>query len=55
MNLTKIVKHVKSEKVARLATVASNLQPYLTPVVYVLNNNSIFIPLDQLFGSPDLH
>lgn len=47
MNFNQILKIVKSEKVARLATAAPNLQPYLTPVVFVLYKNSIFIPLDH--------
>jgi PPOX class probable F420-dependent enzyme len=47
LNLNQILKIVKSEKVARLATASPNLQPYLTPVVFVLYKNSIFIPLDH--------
>lgn len=47
MNIKKILKIVKSAKVARLATAAPNLQPYLTPVVFVLEKTNIFIPLDQ--------
>lgn len=42
-----MLKSVKSAKVAHLATAASNLQPYVTPVVFVVVNNYIFIPLDH--------
>lgn len=42
-----MLKSVKSAKVAHLATAASNLQPYVTPVVFVVDNNYIFIPLDH--------
>ena len=42
-----MLKLVKSAKVAHLATAASNLQPYVTPVVFVVDNNYIFIPLDH--------
>jgi PPOX class probable F420-dependent enzyme len=38
---------IKSARIGRLATAASNLQPYLTPVVFVIEQNSIFIPLDD--------
>jgi PPOX class probable F420-dependent enzyme len=42
-----MLKLVKSAKVAHLATAASNLQPYVTPVVFVVDSNYIFIPLDH--------
>jgi PPOX class probable F420-dependent enzyme len=42
-----MLKSVKSAKVAHLATAASNLQPYVTPVVFVVDSNYIFIPLDH--------
>jgi PPOX class probable F420-dependent enzyme len=42
-----MLKSVKSAKVAHLATAASNLQPYVTPVVFVVVENNIFIPLDH--------
>ena len=29
------------------ATAASNLQPYATPVVFILHNGKIYVPLDQ--------
>jgi coenzyme F420-0:L-glutamate ligase/coenzyme F420-1:gamma-L-glutamate ligase len=38
---------IKSARIGRLATASSNLQPYLTPVVFVIEQNSIFIPLDD--------
>lgn len=46
MNLRSILKLIKPAKVAHLATAASNLQPYITPVVFVLEKDKIFIPLD---------
>jgi len=46
LNLNQILKLIKSARVARLATTASDLQPYLTPVVFILVKNNIFIPLD---------
>ena len=47
MNLNQILKLIKSARVAHLATTALNLQPYLTPTVFVLDKNNIFIPLDH--------
>lgn len=47
LNLRSILKLIKSAKVAHLATAASNLQPYITPVVFVLEKDKIFIPLDN--------
>lgn len=47
MNLSEMLKLVKSAKVAHLATAAVNLQPYITPVVFVVYSSHIFIPLDQ--------
>jgi PPOX class probable F420-dependent enzyme len=46
LNLRSILKLIKPAKVAHLATAASNLQPYITPVVFVLEKDNIFIPLD---------
>ena len=34
-------------RIGRLATVTSNLQSYITPVVFVVQHNSIFVPLDD--------
>jgi PPOX class probable F420-dependent enzyme len=42
-----MLKLVKSAKVAHLATAASNLQPYITPVVFVVFSSHIYIPLDN--------
>jgi PPOX class probable F420-dependent enzyme len=42
-----MLKLVKSAKVAHLATAASNQQPYITPVVFIVYDSHIFIPLDQ--------
>ena len=39
---------MNNSKIARLATVdPENNQPYLIPVVFVLNGNNIFIPIDD--------
>lgn len=43
----KILELIKSSRIGHLATVASNLQPYLTPVVFIAQENCIFIPLDD--------
>ena len=42
-----ILKLLRPAKVAHLATADSNLQPYITPVVFVIENNKIYIPLDH--------
>ena len=43
----KILDLISSAKIGHLATASSNLQPYLTPVVFVIEQKSIFIPLDD--------
>ena len=43
MSILKLIRHAK---VAHLATADSNLQPYITPVVFVIEKDKIFIPLD---------
>jgi PPOX class probable F420-dependent enzyme len=43
----KIVKLIKDTSIGYLATAASNLQPYATPVVFILHNKNIYVPLDQ--------
>lgn len=42
-----IVRLIKNTSIGYLATAASNLQPYVTPVVFILHNNNIYVPLDQ--------
>ncbi|MGE5822453.1 MAG: pyridoxamine 5'-phosphate oxidase family protein [Nitrososphaerota archaeon] len=42
-----IVRLIKNTSFGYLATAASNLQPYATPVVFILHNNNIYVPLDQ--------
>jgi PPOX class probable F420-dependent enzyme len=43
----KIVKLIKNARIGYLATASSNMQPYATPVVFVLQNENIYVPLDQ--------
>lgn len=43
----KILEIIKSARIGYLATSSSNLQPYLTPVVFIVLQNRIFIPLDD--------
>jgi PPOX class probable F420-dependent enzyme len=43
----KILDLITSARIGHLATASSNLQPYLTPVVFVIEQKSIFIPLDD--------
>jgi Predicted flavin-nucleotide-binding protein len=43
----KILDLIRSAKIGHLATASSNLQPYITPVVFVIEQKSIFIPLDD--------
>lgn len=43
----KIEKLIKNANIAHLATAASNLQPYVTPVVFILQNGNIYVPLDK--------
>ena len=42
-----ILKLIRPAKVAHLATADSSLQPYITPVVFVIVKNKIYIPLDH--------
>ena len=46
MNIVDILKLIRPAKVAHLATADSNLQPYITPVVFVILKDKIFVPLD---------
>jgi hypothetical protein len=43
----KILEIIKSARIGYLATASSYLQPYLTPVVFIVLQNRIFIPLDD--------
>jgi PPOX class probable F420-dependent enzyme len=43
----KIVKLIKNTSIGYLATAASNLQPYMTPVVYIIQNENVYVPLDE--------
>jgi PPOX class probable F420-dependent enzyme len=43
----KIIKLIRNIPVGYLATAASNLQPYATPVVFVVKNDYVYVPLDQ--------
>jgi PPOX class probable F420-dependent enzyme len=43
----KILKLITSARIEHLATASCNLQPYVTPVVFILQENNIFIPLDD--------
>lgn len=43
----KILEIIKSARIGHLATASSNLQPYLTPVVFIILQNRILIPLDN--------
>jgi coenzyme F420-0:L-glutamate ligase/coenzyme F420-1:gamma-L-glutamate ligase len=43
----KILELITTARVGHLATAASNLQPYLTPVVFIALQNCILIPLDD--------
>ena len=43
----KIVKLIKNTRIGYLATASSNMQPYMTPVVFVIQNENIYVPLDQ--------
>ena len=46
MNTERILKLIRPAKVAHLATADSSLQPYITPVVFAIEKDKIFIPLD---------
>jgi coenzyme F420-0:L-glutamate ligase / coenzyme F420-1:gamma-L-glutamate ligase len=43
----KIVKLIKNTRIGYLATSSSDMQPYVTPVVFVLQNENVYVPLDQ--------
>ena len=43
----KIIKLIRNIPVGYLATAASNLQPYATPVVFVVKKDCVYVPLDQ--------
>ena len=43
----KIVKLIKNTSIGYLATAASNLQPYMTPVVFIIQNKNVYVPLDE--------
>jgi len=43
----KILKLITSARSGHLTTASSNLQPYVTPVVFILQQNNIFVPLDD--------
>ena len=47
MNIGSILKLLRPARVAHLATADSSLQPYITPVVFVIEKNKIYIPLDH--------
>ncbi len=47
MEKRNILELIKNARIGHLATVDSNLQPYLTPVVFVLHRGNIDIPLDD--------
>ena len=42
-----IVKLVKNTSIGYLATTASDLEPYVTPVVFILRNDNVYVPLDN--------
>jgi PPOX class probable F420-dependent enzyme len=46
LNIVRILNLIRPAKVAHLATADSSLQPYITPVVFVIEKDEIFIPLD---------
>ena len=43
----KILKLITSARIGHLTTASSNLQPYVTPVVFIQQQNNIFVPLDN--------
>jgi PPOX class probable F420-dependent enzyme len=43
----KIANLLNNTNVAYLATATSNRQPYVTPVVFILQNGNIYVPLDE--------
>ena len=46
LNTERILKLIRPAKVAHLATADSSLQPYITPVVFAIEKDKIYIPLD---------
>ena len=42
-----ILKLIKSAEIGYLATASPNLQPYVTPVVFIIERDSIYVPLDS--------
>ena len=38
---------ITSARIGHLATASSNLQPYVTPAVFILQKNNIIVPLDD--------
>ena len=47
MNHTYLRTIIDKARVARLATVDSECKPHLIPVVFVIDNDCYFIPIDQ--------
>jgi PPOX class probable F420-dependent enzyme len=48
MNIPSAVEQfIEGARVARLATIDSELKPHLVPVVFVFDGNHFFIPIDQ--------
>ena len=43
----KILKLITNARIGHLTTASSNLQPYVTPVVFILQQNNIYVPLDD--------
>lgn len=43
----RILKLITSARIGHLATASSNLQPYVTPAVFILQKNNIIVPLDD--------
>ena len=43
----KILKLIMSARIGHLTTASSNLQPYVTPVVFIVQQNNIIVPLDD--------
>ena len=43
----KILKLITSARIGHLSTASSTLQPYVTPVVFIVQKNNIFVPLDN--------
>ena len=43
----KILKLITNARIGHLTTASSNLQSYVTPVVFILYQNNIYVPLDD--------